>query len=926
MSKRVKARPFLWYVIALAAAVAIPTLALGLVMTHAWVSSEQARLRTGTLKSVQAAQENVDRYLAGRVAMLQALATSPALDQRDFRRLDAQARELLDLQGVNIVLRDASGQQLVNTRRPWGTPLPRIQNLETDRHVVRSKQPYISDLYQGIMAGGPLVRVIVPVTRENEVIYTLTASLPPAALARLLQGAGIKAPYFGSIADRNGRVLASAVHDGAAVGKVIPEFGDAAGPEGTWSGANLDGVVVFGAYRRSRLSGWLFTAGLDRAVLDAPLYRSLWWLAALAVALSCVATAASFFFARRMVASQRRVGAAALALGNGKPVRPLATPIHEINLLGQSLVEASSKSREQAAALEAANADLEQRVAERTREVSSQTALLKATLDNMDQGLIKIDAGGRIAVWNQRALDLLDLPPELMRSNPTLNSVLEFQVARGDFAKSDDSFVDWVLSGGMEHHRVHSYERERPNGTVLEIRTVPLPGGGGVRTYTDVTVRKQAERLMEHMARHDGLTGLANRTLFRERLAQELARAERDGSSFALFCLDLDRFKAVNDTLGHPVGDSLLAIVAERIKAALRTEDVVGRLSGDEFAILQIRGGSAHAASTLARRLNKAMVRPFLIGDHTIELGVSIGIALGPKDGGSADQLFKSADMALYRAKNEGRSTFRFYEASMDAAAAARQSLELDLRQALPQREFALHYQPLLDPNSKAVKGFEALLRWHHPERGAIPPCDFIPLAEETRLIVPIGEWVLRQACREAMFWPDGTTVAVNISSVQLESPTLVQSVLSALEKSRLPAHRLELEITESVLMHESEAVFRSLRMLRELGVRFALDDFGTGFSSLSYVQKLPLDRIKIDRSFIKSLADPTTAAIVRTIIGLGAGLGIAVTAEGIETEDQLEFARREGCALVQGFLFSPPLPSEEARAFANGRRKRQAA
>ncbi|HEY0572102.1 MAG TPA: EAL domain-containing protein, partial [Enterovirga sp.] len=430
----------------------------------------------------------------------------------------------------------------------------------------------------------------------------------------------------------------------------------------------------------------------------------------------------------------------------------------------------------------------------------------------------------------------------------------------------------------------------------------------------------------EHMARHDGLTGLANRTLFRERLAQELARAERDGSSFALFCLDLDRFKAVNDTLGHPVGDSLLSIVAERIKAALRTEDVVGRLSGDEFAILQIGGGSAHAASTLARRLNKAMARPFVIGAHTIELGVSIGIALGPKDGGSADQLFKSADMALYRAKNDGRGTFRFYEASMDAAAAARQSLELDLRQALAQREFALHYQPVVDPESKAVKGFEALLRWHHPERGAIPPCDFVPLAEETRIIVPIGEWVLRQACREAMFWPDGTTVAVNISAVQLESPTLVQSVLSALERSRLPAHRLELEITESVLMHESEAVFRSLQMLRELGVRFALDDFGTGFSSLSYVQKLPLDRIKIDRSFVKSLADPTTAAIVRTIIGLGAGLGIPVTAEGVETEEQLEFVRREGCALVQGFLFSPPLPSEQARAFAKGQRKRRAA
>lgn len=925
MSKRAKPRPLLWYVIALAVTVAVPTLLLCVVMTSAWVTSEQARLRAGTLKTVQTAQENVDRYLSGRVAMLQALATSPALDDGDYKRLHNQARELLDLQGANIVLRDVSGQQLVNTRRPWGTPLPRVQNVETEDHVVRSKQPYVSDLHQGVVAGGPLIRVIVPVIRRHEVVYTLTASLPPSALSGLLQDAGIAAPYAASVADRNGRILAGAVHDDTLVGKPLPGFDEATGFEGKWTGTDADGVKVYGAYRRSPLSGWFFTVGVDDGALNAPLHRSLWSVAAFAVALVLAAAAGSLFLARQIVRSHRQVALAAEALGNGRPLQPLRSPISEINLVGDSLVEASRKLHDQARALEAANADLEQRVVERTLEVSAQATLLKATLDNMDQGLIKIDAHGRIAVWNQRALDLLDLPVELMDAKPTLGDIVDFQAARGEFAKSDEGFVRWVRSGGLEQ-RLHSYERERPDGTVLEIRTVPLPTGGGVRTYTDVTARKQAERLMEHMARHDPLTGLPNRTLFRERLGQELARAGRDGSSFAMLCLDLDRFKAVNDTLGHPTGDRLLVLVGERIRSLLRTEDVVGRLSGDEFAVLQIGAGAPDGAGTLARRLNEALAKPFSVDSHTIELGASIGVALAPRDGASSDQLFKSADMALYRAKSEGRNTFCFYDPSMDAAAEARQALELGLRQALSQGELALHYQPVLDPGSRKISGFEALLRWQRRERGPVPPSDFIPLAEETRLIVPIGDWVIREACREAVSWPNGTSVAINVSAVQLEDPGLVQSVVSALTASGLPAHRLELEITESVLMHESETVFRSLQMLRGLGVRIALDDFGTGFSSLSYVQKLPLDRIKIDRSFVGNVADPTTAAIVRTIIGLGTGLGIAVTAEGVETEEQLDFVRREGCALVQGFLFSPPLPPEQARAFVARKGRRRAA
>jgi diguanylate cyclase (GGDEF)-like protein len=548
------------------------------------------------------------------------------------------------------------------------------------------------------------------------------------------------------------------------------------------------------------------------------------------------------------------------------------------------------------------------------------SSVLEATLENMDQGILMIDENLRVQVHNRRALELLDLPAELLAARPHFYDVTRYQFATGDFENADEAFRKWVHAGGLAI--VHqSYERERPNGTVLEIRTVPLANGGAVRTFTDVTARKQAERRVEHMARHDALTGLANRVLFRERLETALSRcAERDEPT-AVLCLDLDQFKAVNDTLGHSVGDTLLKEVAARIVAEVRARDVVARLGGDEFAILLAARADAEAAAALAARLVETIGRPFMLDGQLINVGTSIGIALAPVDGLDPDLLMKNADLALYKAKGDGRGTFRFFESAMDKEVQSRRALELDLREALSAGEFELHYQPLADLALDRIVSFEALLRWRHPVHGMISPASFIPIAEDTGLIVPLGEWVLRQACAEAARWPDGVRVSVNVSAVQFRQRNLVGLVMAALAGSGLEPERLELEIAESVLMQESEASVRILHQLRSLGVRIAMDDFGTGYSSLSYLRRFPFDKIKIDRAFVKELSrNPESAAIVRAIVGLGRSLGISTTAEGVETQEQLDIVRAEGCTEVQGYLLSAPKPAHEALALL-GRR-----
>jgi len=427
--------------------------------------------------------------------------------------------------------------------------------------------------------------------------------------------------------------------------------------------------------------------------------------------------------------------------------------------------------------------------------------------------------------------------------------------------------------------------------------------------------RVRAEALVNHMAHHDALTLLPNRVLFRENLKQDLARARRD-HPLSVLCLDLDNFKAVNDTLGHPVGDALLKMVADRLAGCIDASDTVARLGGDEFAIVQSEGAQPVAARVLAQRLIDAIAAPFEVDGHTVVIGTSVGIALAPNDGSDPDDVLKNADLALYRAKADGRGTYRFFEPAMDAEMQARRLLDLDLRAALARDEFELYYQPLVDLQAAQLNGFEALLRWKHPVRGMVSPADFIPLAEEIGVITSIGAWVLKVACTEAARWPSHLTVAVNLSPVQFKNRALVLDVVAALGASGLAANRLELEITEAVMLQDTEATLATLAQLKDLGVRISMDDFGTGYSSLSYLRKFPFDKIKIDQSFVRDLASrPESMAIVRAVAGLGSTLGIPTTAEGVETLDQLKAVKAEGCTQVQGFLIGRPQPASHIPA-----------
>jgi diguanylate cyclase (GGDEF)-like protein/PAS domain S-box-containing protein len=491
-------------------------------------------------------------------------------------------------------------------------------------------------------------------------------------------------------------------------------------------------------------------------------------------------------------------------------------------------------------------------------------------------------------------------------------------------AKDLDSFVAFLRASPRirQSQTEATWSQLRADGTQFDVaaysQALPFDGHeAALVALIDVTERKRAEASVVHMAHHDALTGLTNRVLFRQRLNEALARMRREDHGLAIHCLDLDHFKSVNDTLGHPVGDALLREVSERLLRCARETDTVSRLGGDEFAIIQDAVKTPEEVGVLATRLLDVIGQPYRLEGHDLVVNVSVGIAFAPSDGEDPDILLKNADMALYRAKDEGRATYRFFEPEMDARLQARRVLEVELRAALQLQQFELYYQPLMDLQTSKILGFEALIRWRHPERGLVSPLEFIPLAEDIGLIVPIGEWVLRQACSEAATWPENMLVAVNISPAQFANKNLVPSILLGLASAGLSAHRLELEVTESILLQESENNLRVLYQLRALGVRIAMDDFGTGYSSLSYLRRFPFDKIKLDRSFVSDMAgDPECAAIIRAIAGLAEGLHMTTTAEGVETQEQLERLRAEGYTEGQGYLFSRPLPVGDLREF----------
>jgi diguanylate cyclase (GGDEF)-like protein len=533
-------------------------------------------------------------------------------------------------------------------------------------------------------------------------------------------------------------------------------------------------------------------------------------------------------------------------------------------------------------------------------------------INNMSQGLCFFDGDERLIVCNRRYAEMYGLSLDILRPGTTLREIVDLRFEVGSCpAMSREDYLAWRNSIAISD-RPSDTATELANGRIFAIHHQPMPGGGWVATHDDITDRRRTEAQIERMARSDVLTGLANRVQFRERL-NDLLLQSRATDSVALLLVDLDRFKAVNDTLGHPIGDKLLCAAAQRLRQFVRQNDLVARLGGDEFAIIQTGASQPAAAKSLADRLVHGFAEPFEIGDDQVQVGASVGVALSPDDGVDPDELLKRADLALYDAKSTGRGTLSFFRSEMNERAQGRRALEIDLRQAEARGELELHYQPILALNTNRVTCFEALLRWRHPVRGMVMPDSFIPLAEETGLIESLGVWVLREAFAQATTWPSHVGIAVNLSPVQFKSGKLLGVVAAALTGSGIEPQRVELEITESVRLTEDAANLVTLHELRSLGVRICLDDFGVGYSSLSYLRSFPFKKIKIDRSFIRDVVDNTeAAAIVRAITTLGASLGMLTTAEGVELPEQVQVLRSLGCDEAQGYLFSRPLPASE--------------
>jgi diguanylate cyclase (GGDEF)-like protein/PAS domain S-box-containing protein len=534
---------------------------------------------------------------------------------------------------------------------------------------------------------------------------------------------------------------------------------------------------------------------------------------------------------------------------------------------------------------------------------------LDTAVNNMTQGLLLFDSSQRLVICNHRYIEMYGLSAEIIKPGCSFREVIAHRKQTGSFTGNVDQYVNLVLHDIGQRN---SMVIETPDGRSIHIVNEPLADGGWVATHEDITERRRAEERITHLAHYDALTDLPNRALFHEQLKRELRHVAPD-RQLAVLYIDIDEFKSVNDSLGHLIGDELLKAVANSLRGCAQESDFVARLGGDEFAIVQTGIREPAEVIDLVDRIFEVIRAPYECLGHRVTTDASIGIALAPQDGSDLGHILKNADLAMYAAKAAGRHTYRFFEPEMDAQVRARRALEMDLRQAISDGGFEIHYQPCLGLQDNCITGCEALVRWRHPVRGLISPADFVPLAEETGLINRLGEWVLTTACMEAAKWPDDVRLAVNVSPVQFKSGTLALKVIAALAASGLPASRLELEITEAVLIRDDEAALAILHQLRAIGVRIALDDFGTGYSSLSYLKRFPFDKIKIDRCFITDIGEPEGSAdIVQSVVNIAAGRHMTTTAEGVETAQQRDMLRALGCSEMQGYLFSAPKPAAE--------------
>ena len=545
------------------------------------------------------------------------------------------------------------------------------------------------------------------------------------------------------------------------------------------------------------------------------------------------------------------------------------------------------------------------------RLLSEKSQYLDTAINTMTQGLVLFDASGRLVICNQRYFDMFCISPDVIKPGCHLREVVLHRQQQGSFAGDVDAYCEHYLN--PVNDELQDSVTAMPDGRLIRLIYKRSPDGGWATTLEDVTEHRRVAAQIEHLAHYDALTNLPNRTLF-QRHAEELL--QDPSARFAILYIDIDEFKRINDSLGHLIGDEFLRGVSARLLEAVGSNDFVARLGGDEFAVVQQNVHCDDDVSDLIARIYQALRTPFDCHGHSLSSDASIGIAIAPRHGSNLLGLLKSADLAMYAAKAAGRRTFRFFEPAMEAEVNLRRELDHDLRTALAEGGFEIHYQPLVDLRSGAITGCEALLRWRHPVRGMVAPAEFIPVAEETGLIEEIGRWVLRSACAEAATWPSQIGVAVNVSPIQFSSQTLSLTVASALAETGLDPRRLELEITEAVLIADDDAALAAFDQLRALGVRIALDDFGTGYSSLSYLQRFPFDKIKIDRSFVKALAPGSgSSSIIKAVVSIAADRQMMTTAEGVETDEQRETLQELGCTQMQGYLFSPPRPAAEIRA-----------
>lgn len=538
---------------------------------------------------------------------------------------------------------------------------------------------------------------------------------------------------------------------------------------------------------------------------------------------------------------------------------------------------------------------------------------LDTAVNNIPQGLVVYDSSAHVTVCNRRYIEMFGLSADVVKPGCAMQDLIAHRKETGSFDGDVDAFCNAIIRD-VSLGKMTNQITEAPGGRAIQIINQPLQAGGWVATIEDVTERRDAEARITHLAHYDPLTDLPNRALFHQRLALELTRIV-PGEQLAVLYIDIDEFKSVNDTLGHLIGDELLKSVALSLSGCIGGDGFVARLGGDEFAVVQTAVRSEAEIVDLTGRIFDAIRMPYECLGHQVSTDASIGVALAPQHGSDLNQILKNADMAMYAAKSAGRRTYRFFEPDMDAQVKARRLLEMDLRQAMSEGALEVYYQPCVGLQDNRITGCEALLRWRHRERGMVSPADFIPIAEETGLINQIGEWVLTTACAEATTWPENINLAVNVSPVQFKSGTLALKIVAALAASGLAANRLELEITEAVLIRDDDAALAILHQLRDIGVRIALDDFGTGYSSLSYLQRFPFDKIKIDRCFVTDIEQPEgSSSIVQAVVNIAAARHMTTTAEGVETRQQQQLLRALGCSEMQGYLFSRPKPAAEIK------------